>query len=64
MTEINGKWSAFEDPALSTYHRCNDVQTSYSFQERISLLEKFVRQLEKKIYLQQEQITELRREKM
>ena len=59
MTEINGKWSAFEDSMLSTHHTCNDIQTSITHSERIQSLEKIVRLLNDKIYLLQEKIDEL-----
>lgn len=59
FAQLNGRWVAFDDSTLSTYHRCNGVKTSNTIVEKVLLLEKFVRQLEKKIYLQQEKIDEL-----
>lgn len=60
MNEINGKWYPYDDEIGNTLHRCNGEKTS-TLEERVLSLEKIVRQLNDKIYLQQEQIAELRK---
>lgn len=40
MTQINGKWCAFDDTTATTYHRCNTLSKTESILDRISHLEK------------------------
>lgn len=59
LEEINGKWFAYEDEILSTYHKCIYSSKTESSLDKILFLEKNLRRLNDIVQLQSERLREL-----